>query len=368
MATNKTLKIAIRDLRKCYSDGILAGLRNFDNYWARDSFFSSFGSLALKDYNVVKKNLELFLKYEKNGQLALRIDNYYFYSLKFLGIKIKGKFKARYKEDKLHHIPKDQNSLFIINLNEYIKATKDYKFLRKNYYKVKKIIDWNGKDLIKEESYSGWADSIKRKGYVLYTNVLHCKALYDFYKLSKDKEYLRLHNKIKDKINKKFWNGKYYVDFLGSNYLATDGNILGILFNIFPKNRIKKVINSIEEKRTGFISLAYPQYKRSLVFFPFHFLNMYDYHNMIWLWLDSLYALILYKNNFKKKSLELMNKISDLIIKYDNVYEIYERNEDKKKKEYAPVSRFFYKSEVPFAWSAGIFIYTVKEMKLIKQL
>ena len=63
-----------------------------------------------------------------------------------------------------------------------------------------------------------------------------------------------------------------------------------------------------------------------------------------------------------------MNKISDLIIKYDNVYEIYERNEDKKKKEYAPVSRFFYKSEVPFAWSAGIFIYTVKEMKLIKQL
>ena len=360
---NKALKIAIRDLRSCYSLGILAGKKNFDDYWARDSFFSSLGISKLKDHTIVKKNLNLFLKYEKDGQLPLRIDNYLFYNLKFLNIKIKSKYHARYREDKLRHIPTDQNSLFIIALNEYIRNTKDKKIFNKNYKKIKKVIDWNGNNLIKEESYSGWTDSIKKKGYVLYTNIFHCKDLYYFYNLSKDKKYLKLHNKIKDKINKKFWNGRYYIDFIHDkkyNYLSTDGNILGILFNIFPKNRIKIIINSIEKNRKDFISLAYPQYEKSLIFFPFHFVNMYDYHNMIWLWLDSLYALVLYKNGYKKKSLELIKKISDLIVKYNNVYEIYER-----KKKFKPVNRFFYKSEVPFAWSAGMFVYAVKEMKII---
>jgi len=367
---NKAFNIAVRDLRTCYTKkGILAGIKHFDNYWARDIFFSSLGALTLKDYSIVKKNLSLFLKYIKiDGQLPLRINNYFIWlhvlQIPLLDIiKIKNK-SARYTEDKLGHVTVDQNSLFIIALAEYIKKTRDSKFLKKNYSKIKKIMDWNGSELIREDSYANWADSIKKRGYVLYTNVLHCKALYDFYKLSKDKNYLKLHKKIKDEINKKFWNGKYYVDFIDEkkyNYLSTDGNILGILFDIFPKNREKIIINYIEKRKTDFISVAYPKYKKSLVFFPFIFLNMYDYHNMVWIWLDSLYALVLYKNNYKKKSLELIKKISGLIVKYKNVYEVYE----KKNNEYVPVNRFFYKSEVPFAWSSGLFIYALKEMKFI---
>ena len=40
--------------------------KHFDDYWARDCFFGCLGALKLKDYLIVKKSLELFLKYQKN--------------------------------------------------------------------------------------------------------------------------------------------------------------------------------------------------------------------------------------------------------------------------------------------------------------
>ena len=50
--------IAVKNLRSCYADhGIIAGLNQFNDYWARDAFYASFGALELKDFLVVKKLL-----------------------------------------------------------------------------------------------------------------------------------------------------------------------------------------------------------------------------------------------------------------------------------------------------------------------
>jgi glycogen debranching enzyme len=48
--------LAKRDLLACFgTNGILAGRHHFDDYWARDSFFASFGCLAIKEHEIVKK-------------------------------------------------------------------------------------------------------------------------------------------------------------------------------------------------------------------------------------------------------------------------------------------------------------------------
>ncbi len=39
-----------------------------------------------------------------------------------------------------------------------------------------------------------------------------------------------------------------------------------------------------------------------------------------------------------------------IIVKYNGVYEVYE-------KDGTPLKRIFYRSEHPFAWSAGLFLY-----------
>lgn len=377
---NKALKITIRDLRSCYFRfGIIAGRKHFNDYWARDGFYSTFACCKLRDFNIVKKNLELFIKYQReNGQLPLRVGDYNIF-LKFYGIDIVDRIRPRYIHDKYLGFSMDQNPLFIIASLEYIKKSRDYDFTVKHYNNFVKAINWsfeNDKDdnlLVEEGHYSTWADSLKKIGEILYTNILHCKSLKDMSEISRivrDKEnerkYFNLYKKILKKINHVFWNKKYFIDFYYNkvkyDYLSTDGNLLAILFNLTTKQQTKKIINSIEKYRgNDFLFTNYPKYKWNLIFPLFWFSNMQDYHNgMLWLWESCLWTLILYKNGFKKSGLELLKKISELIIKYKSIYEVY----DNRKGYYQPVKRFFYKSEKPLAWNAAMFIYAVREMAL----
>ena len=66
-------EIAKKSLKECYEkNGIIAGKVHYANHWARDSFYASWGALELGDFEIVKKNLELFLKYMKRGFMFVR--------------------------------------------------------------------------------------------------------------------------------------------------------------------------------------------------------------------------------------------------------------------------------------------------------
>ena len=81
---------------------------------------------------------------------------------------------------------------------------------------------------------------------------------------------------------------------------------------------------------------------------------MKNYHiDFSWTWLGSIYALAKLKIGQRKEAVNILEKISRVIVRDGTVHEIY--NNDK------PVSIFFYKSEQPWAWSAGLFLYTCKK-------
>jgi glycogen debranching enzyme len=358
-------KIAVNDLRACYGpNGIFAGLHHFNDYWARDALFAALGSLKLKDYTIVKENLELFIaNIKKDGQVPLRIGR------NIIGIFLNKKKRLPiYKFDFSRKSALDQNSLLIIAAYEYYIKTKDREFLKKNIKKLESIIRWNflndeDNDLLLEEcGFSTWADSINKKGKVLYTNVCHCHALFCMYKLSKNKKYLFLYEKVKKRINELFWSGEYYLDWIDDekhyNYFSTDGNILAVIWEIADKEKAKHIEESshIFEIHDIPSECVHPNYPKKFISLPLKIIGLSDYHNgLSWLWLGCISAVAKHKVGRKKDAAQLMKKIEEIIIKHGSVYEVYNKKGN-------PVRRLLYRSEHPFAWSAGMFIYAYHEI------
>src|SRR3989338_7751792 len=71
--------IASKELRACYVDGgIIAGIRHFDDFWARDALFASWGVLALGDFEQVRQTIELFLRWQQaDGLIPRRLDRFW---------------------------------------------------------------------------------------------------------------------------------------------------------------------------------------------------------------------------------------------------------------------------------------------------
>ena len=129
----KPESIAKNSLRKCYKKhGIVAGATHFNYFWARDSFYASWGALEIGDHKIVKKNLESFIKYQKNdGQIPLRIGATSLSQwLALAGIKLKHKEVAEYNQDKGFKSAIDPNLLFIITFHKYTKQCKYRRHIR----------------------------------------------------------------------------------------------------------------------------------------------------------------------------------------------------------------------------------------------
>ncbi|MBS3154933.1 hypothetical protein J4404_00355 [Candidatus Woesearchaeota archaeon] len=366
---DKAYEIALKSLRDCYSDnGIIAGKTKFDDYWARDAFFASLGSLSVNDLPIVRSTFNLFLNNQnKKGQLPRRIDKNYV-SLKYAGIKIKRKtLNPRYTNSLFFAKSLDQNSLFIISLLYYIKKTKDFEYLERNFSKIKKTIDWNflhyKENLMHEGLFANWEDTVIKKGHTLYTNVLHYGAMQAFIDLCKlvnydYQEYEEKAKLLKEAINEKFWADKYYKSWLSknNNTFCSVGNILAILFNVADEKKavlIEKYIKNIDKFP---MPSSHPKY--NLLRYPlWHYLrgSLYYHGGFSWLWIGCLNVIALQKMGMKKEAEELLNKISNKIVEYENVYEVYYKEK--------PVNKLLFKSEAPFAWSAGLFVFAYNHLK-----
>ena len=366
----KAIEIAKTSLKRCYKEeGIVAGKTHFQYYWARDSFYASWGALELNDIKIVKKNLETFINYQKeNGQLPVRIGGKKIHQiLAFTGIYTKTK-KATYTQDKGFNPILDSNLLFIITFERYLIKTNDLIFAKANISSLHKAMDFLEKfekeGLLYEGKYTTWQDSIKKKGYTMYTNTLFYKATESLNNilnlLNIDNNFKEKKEIIKQKINENFYDKKlgYYIDFYNEKQrceiFSSDGNFFAIYFGLTDKDKTNSILKNAEKLYVSKNTPSYtnsPKYDKCEVYLPFYLVNMHGYHNMdiCWPWIGCLHAINLYKNNEKTKAKEIYKKIEILIEKDKDVYEIYEKTGK-------PVKRLFYTSEKEFAWGASFFI------------
>lgn len=377
-AVDAAYSIALNNLRDRYSQrGIEAGQSHFSDVWARDSFFASFGSLSIGDFNVVKLNIDTKLRFMKeDGQIPLRVGQKNML-LKFLGIYSK-KTEARFIEDKGISIPSDSNSLFMIVANDYLQASGDNAFILSHFDKIEKAMEWNftrdddGDELMEEGHYAGWADSLKKRGKVFYTNVLHYKAITSFAEICRTlgKESLAHHytktaERVHAKLNKLFWNGEFYTDWVykdkRNEYFSTDGNVLAIIFNVASPKQAKAIQTYMKTHGLSAdfsVKTNYPQYKLNHVYPLFIPIRIHDYHNGLrWLWLGCVDVVSKHMMGMKEEAKEQLAKIAAKIVEHKGVYEVYDKGK--------PLKRLFYKSEQGFAWSSGLFVWACQKLGII---
>jgi len=366
---NEAYQIAVDDLRSNYGKlGIYAGPRNHHEYWARDSFFASYGSLVLGDFDIVRKNLDLFTKFQSSsGHIPLRIEERY-HGVGLLGINIPHRtLTALYKPSQPWAGEViDSNPLYLIALSEYILKSGDRDWAHKNKKSILKAISWivgkfDKRDLVTEGYNAGWADFTFKRGNVLYTNILVWKA---FSLLCKalppdDASYcLILTKRLEKSIAKYFWSKKrgFYFDHIGKHgnihkVFASDGNLLSIYFDYASISKGERIMDFINKNNLNKIPV--PIYFKGLEwkhkFWNDLIFRSYNTENTF-TWWGAISAVCRIKLDEIIGARRDLYNLSKIILKYGTVPEIVDPKGNL-------VRTFFYKSELKSSWAAGMFTY-----------
>ncbi len=354
----KAFEIAKNDLRSCYQQhGISGGITRLRDYYARNSFFALLGATKLGDFEAAKKNLSLFLSLQrKDGMLPEKVSR---------------KLKPHYGFRVLFE-PLDHNALFIIALSDYVSESKDAEFAGKNFEKIAKTMAFlesrekNG--LLEEALQSSWEYSILKFGHVLYTNCCYFRALRDFSflcgalgKKELAAKYAEKSEKTKERINRVFWAGNFYadwVDFSRHDYFSCDGNVLSIVWEIADLEQSKMIENTIRQYRLNIVPLKtnYPPYPFWRVMWFLLPLHAYHYHNgASWLWLGAMNLLALKRIGWTQEARSEISAMSKVITENGTVPEVLDGE-----KQFNSV---LLKSEVHFSWSAGLLVKALMETR-----
>lgn len=252
--------------------GISAGCDRYeDQFWTRDFALAGEDSLLLLKYDdIVKKHLlEIAKRQRSSGSIPSRFAKS---RIRF----IKKLFKEEVLGDWKYLIHKlflsqtyiikrnpfnfhrwtiwyaDSEILFVLAVKKYIinvnNETDD--FLSSN---ITSAFDYIEKKLIKDDLVIGsdWRDTIYflSDKPILSVNILLWRAYMLNGKNSKAK-------KIKEAIEKNFWNGGYYSDTPGDLIFDTFAHSLILLWDFAPASRHEKVIKKLGEMETPFGYMA----------------------------------------------------------------------------------------------------------------
>ncbi len=351
-----------------------AGLRNFREPWARDFGFASFGLVAIGEFRATRECLDVFLQNQTtNGQLPIKIHgtnilDRYLHSL--LGRQqpfdkpIKPKYRTAHNTISL-----DGNALLVIAALNYIQAVKDSDFVRAYWVNLKNALLWlenhvrDRDGLLHQGAFADWADSIARQGRVLYTNVIYWKALSDLACVAgelgfpDDQVYFERKSRlIEASINDHFWREDlgYYVTNDVFENLSSSGNLLAIAWGLANKAQASSILDLMAAFRmadpvpTKPVQFAYP---KRFVAIENRLGGLGNYHtDSAWLWLGCWHVIALQCAGRLGEARDLLHRIARVIVRDGEVHEIY-----------APtgefISTFWYTSEAPLTWSAGMFVY-----------
>lgn len=352
---------------------VSAGRRNFREPWARDLSFASFGLVEVEEYRPVRESLEVFLMNQRSsGQFPVKVysngvANRFLHSLFRREQPILAPLQPKYKSGH-RTISLDGNALLVIAALNYAHRSGDSYFLNKYWPELRRGLIWledhgHQDGLLHQEAFSDWADSIARVGRVLYTNVVYWKALRDMteaaVRLGKEADASHFSFKaaqLHAAINNHFWREDlgYYVTSDDFENLSSSGNLLAIAWDLASPEQANAILDNMQlfgmahpvPTRT-----VYPPYPNQFIAIENRLGRIGFYHiDAAWLWLGAWHIIALCRAGRIEEAAEYLDRVSKTIARDGAVHEVY-----------APhggyVSGFWYSSEAPFTWSAGMVIY-----------
>ena len=368
---NQAYEIAKKELRSCYDqEGIVAGRRQYEDFWTRDAAFACLAALELDDVEMVGKHLKMLISFQKsNGAIPFLIrKNLALFST--LRLKIPIKLKAKFRSHKMFFLSEmiDSNPYFVILCCAFLKKKKDYTIPKEFSSSIELALEKSLKKvdqedfLTKEGLLTGWDDATYKKGKTLITNILFYKAFRSWEEICEERsfeiksDFIGVADKIRKAIQDKFWGKNYFIDWIDGDkeyrYFDSIANFLAILWNIADKEQKEKIIDFTFKKAMNppFVKRVYPRYPWYRVEIINRILGMGGYVNqMLWLEPICLFVMCLRKANKEQKAKKLIEAIAEIIVRDQGLYEVYELNKK-------PANRWHYKAEHPYARGAGLFI------------
>ena len=353
-----------------------AGYRNFSESWARDFGFATYGLLTLKQYNPVKETLECFFWHQTpDGQLPVKL-----HSVGVVTRFLHSFFEREQPTDPLlkpkyisgHGAPSlDGQALLVIAALAYVQETGDQAFLETHWENLRAAMHWlehyrrgpEGDPLLHQGAFADWADSIARRGRVLYTNVVYWKALSEMAiaatKLDLQHDavsYFVKAESILRAINRYFWRGDlgYFVTSDELTQLSSDGNLLAIAWGLTRPDQAASILNLMAEAKMAEpvpTRVTYPSYPRQLIALENLLGGMATYHTSAsWLWIGAWHIIALVKTGRIEEAQTLVARMLAVIVRDRQVHEVHAPSG-------RPLSSIWYTPEAPLTWNAGMVIY-----------
>ena len=353
---------------------LCAGLRNFREPWARDLGFACFGLVALGEFEVVEEALEAFLLYQKpSGQFPVKL-----HSTNIVERYLHSIFKREQPTEKplrpkymtAHNtVSLDGNALIVAAILNYARQRDATDFIRTHWSALKQAMAWLEKHaladdgLLHQAPFADWADSIARAGRVLYTNVLYWKALTDLAQaaattgLEEDRCYFAAKSEqVKVSINRHFWRADlgYYVTSEVFDNLSSSGNLLAVSWGLTTPEQALAILDKMQE-----FKMAHPVPTQAVHrAYPVKFIALenrlggipYYHTSAAWLWLGAWHIIALTRMGRLEEAEALLYRLMQVVVRDGAVHEIYALNGHY-------VSTFWYTSEAPLTWSAGMVAY-----------
>ncbi len=361
-----------------YKEILHAGYRNFRESWARDFGFASYGLLALGQHQTVRQTLEAFFWHQSaEGQLPVKLHSLnfvtrYFHSFLEREQSTEGVLRPKYIS--AHGAPSlDGQALLVISALTYARESKDSEFLKGHWNSLVAAMRWlekyNGEPeeiLLKQQAFADWADSVARRGYVHYTNVVYWKALLEMAEAAASQDlplqtenYKQKAEAVASAIQRRFWNQDlgYFVTSASLLHLSSDGNLLAIAWGLARPEQARRILDSMERTRMAFpvpTRVTSSNYPRELIAIENVIGGMPHYHTeAAWIWLGAWHVIAEARCSDLVKARELLSHIAAVIARDKQVNEVYGKNGE-------PMSSRWYKPEAPLTWNAGMFIYACK--------
>lgn len=360
---------AILEVNKHYIDGDIVPMpcpAEYNFYFTHDVLMTDFAAVKF-DIKRVKKNLEFIIKHANKEKIIPHA--YYWKDTAYV---------TEYAD-----YDNWNNFWFIIVASEYLKYSKDKKFIEQIYPYLEKSLSnalkTKGEDDLMWSYRPDWWDIGKLYGQRSYMTILAIKAIRSFIYLStvieknEDKlcEYENLSDRMEKSLNEKLWLDKFNYLMNCSKPDVTDehyysGSLLSAHFGLIDSSKIFRMIKTAEQflvdKKVG-VYTVYPMDFTQLKDY-WHFAGneagekFYYLNGGIWFHSNAWYALALISIGKKNEAAEFIKNVMtiDGIINGPNgqpaMYEV--RNGDyNNPKVYGTIDK------PQFMWAAGWYLYTL---------
>jgi GH15 family glucan-1,4-alpha-glucosidase len=351
-----------------------AGPRNFREPWARDFGFASYGLMALGENRAVRENLEVFFMNQlPDGQLPIKIHSTnvptrYLHSILKREQPTYNPLRPKYFSGH-KTVSLDGNPLLVIAAVEYIRRCQDQEFKNAYWERIKQGALWLANYALTEDGllhqgpYSDWADSIARRGRVLYTNVLYWKALHELSEAAgqfgevQEAESLREKAaRVKAAINDFFWRPElgYFVTSQEFGNLNSSGNLLAIAWDLATPEQGHAILDAMQ--KFGMANPVptrpvHPPYPKRYIAIENRLGGIGYYHtDAAWIWLGAWHAIAAQHLERADEARDLLDRMARVIVRDGEVHEVYTPSG-----QY--ISTLFYTSEAPLTWSAAMIVY-----------